>query len=65
MWVDHGAMRKLQIILQEDLWLKDRCKEEDVDANKWSLESRRRYLKRKYIHETATYINKNLYDKVI
>lgn len=35
MWVDHGAMGKLQIILQEDLWLKDRSKEEDVDANKW------------------------------
>lgn len=45
-------MGKLEIILQKNLWLEDRSKEEDVDANKWSMESRRRYLKRKYILET-------------
>lgn len=60
MWTDHGAMGKLQIILQENLWLNDRSKEEDADANKWSMESKRRYLKRKHIIETAIYINKNL-----
>lgn len=58
-------MGKLQIILQEVLWRKDRSKEEIVDANEWSMESRRRYLKKKYIVETATYINKKYRIKYI